>query len=569
MVFSSSEHVSLPESPPLSDAFESLNSPARLLAIEETELLDVPTPLVFGLMTELASRRLRTSVSLLTFVTKDRQYFVASYGLDEPWRSSRETPLSHSFCQHVTVRNKPLVIHDSRRHPLVCENLAIRDLKVGAYLGVPIVDHDGVVLGSFCTIDEHPREWTHRDLDVLQTLACDVNMAISDHRRSVAEKRSRAFQLQRAQRMEALGTLAGAIAHDFNNLLMVVQSYAELIALDPGNYDSTLKYANEVLATSVRAKGVVHRLNCWAIAGEDELRAICLKQEINEVIPLVRALLPSNIEINVILPESTCVIEASPAQISQIMINVTANAEHAMRESGGRLTIELDEQLGLDESKASEENCVCLSITDTGCGIEEDVQDRVCDPYFTTKLDSGGSGIGLSTVYEIIKSLKGELQIHSVAGEGTSIRLTLPQITSPPVKLAKTLDPRRALSGGAILLVDDEPSVVNGLRALLTGIGYEVTSTTSSFEAISMFRNNPSAFDLLITDQTMPELTGDRLIQAVHEIRPDFPTILLTGFSHVMDQQRADQIGVACFCKKPVSIDELSHAIDRALRTAT
>ena len=548
-----------------------LKSSSRLLAIQETGLLNVPAQFVFRLLTELVSRRLKTPVSLITFVTDHKQFFVSSYGLAEPWTTRRETPLTHSFCQHVTTRNEPLVIHDARQHPLVCENLAIRDLNVTAYLGVPLVDDRGNVLGSFCTIDDKPREWTREELAELKSLSTEVVHEIGEYRRSELEKEVRGVRSRQSEKMAAIGTLAGSIAHDFNNILMVVQTYSELIVMRDVSPQTARKYAKVMLATTERAKGVVEQLVSWHRPNEEARQPISLRDAVEGDIPLLRALLPTSIELNLLMPEDDCSIVAAPGEISRIMINLASNAEFAMRESGGELTIAINsfQNTAARPSVDLPDGCyVSLNITDTGCGIPESIQDRVCDPFFTTKSTSDGSGIGLSVVYGIVSSLGGTLEIQSNGESGTTIRIAIPKYDAAMNAESETFDAADGSVGQnrlKVLLVDDEPAITQGLHHMLTAMGHVVASTTNSQEALAMFQEAPESFDLLVTDQTMPAMTGEKLIKAIHEISPTLPTIMMTGFSHVIDEGNAEQHGVSVFARKPVSASRIAQAIEQAL----
>jgi signal transduction histidine kinase/ActR/RegA family two-component response regulator len=459
------------------------------------------------------------------------------------------------------MRGEPLVINDAREHELVSENLAIPDLKVIAYLGVPIVTAKGEVVGSFCVLEDRPRIWTQDELDLLSQIALQVVEEFEDHRRNRLAKEKRQLEIVHAKKMEAIGTLAGSIAHDFNNILTVFQTYSELICLE-STEESTQKFASELLKSSEQAKSVVERLVAWNRESPEAATRLNLTKEVKASLPLVSALVSGNVEVELMVPDFDCHVVANSGQISQVIINLCANAEYAMRETGGGILRISLSQLNEKTSDGMECLFVCLEVSDTGVGISKEHLPRVRDPYFTTK--ESGSGIGLSTVQVIAESLGGRMEIESLVGQGTQIRLMIPQAHSD-CGLSSQQAEARNTKPLRILLVDDNQSVLDGVLTQLKLAGHQVESALSGPSAIKVFQAGPFDFDLLITDQLMPGMLGDELARTVREIRPELPIVLLTGYSHRLNHNNAPDFGIDVFCTKPLSRNDLLAAVDQAM----
>lgn len=426
----------LDESPIREEETVRLDCADRLKTIKTSGLLDLPRQTVFDATTELARQYLSVPVALLTIVSPDQQFFVSSRGLAEPWSTRRSTPLTHSFCQHVVTRRCPLVVKDARKHGLVHENLAIRDLNVVAYLGVPLVGETGSVIGAFCAIDGAPRNWTSQDLEIIQKLAEAVIQEFDLLCHSRVAQRSQEFRLQKAERMETLGSLAGSVAHDFNNILTVIRNYAELIRMNVGDPESTRQYVDEVLAITDHGKAVVDRLVSVKAPDAEVKSLVNLSEEISELHNILSALFPSTTSINLQLSNQNAFIESTPAQICQIVLNLCSNAAHAMHDNpDGTLKIEISFVDQLKPGSEKPDKFVCLEIRDTGTGIPKELQERVCDLYFTTK--ESGVGIGLATVSGLVESHGGWLEIDSEIGKGTSVRTYFPSAVTEPKMLVK------------------------------------------------------------------------------------------------------------------------------------
>jgi len=402
-----------------------LHAPERLEALANLEILDAPTERSFELLAELASDLLEAPVALITLVTDERQFFVGSSGLGEPWSSSRETPLTHSFCQHVATRNEPLVIKDAREHPLVCDNLAIKELNVIGYLGAPLV-HEGVSLGSFCAIDQKPRDWTKSELDLLERLAVIAASEFVSRKSTLEKQQQLENRLRQSHKMEAVGQLTAGVAHDFSNVLGAVQIYADLIEVDCNDPVKTLTHLQQIQATIDSAKGVVQQLLNWSRPDQVDQAPVCLAQVVSESIPLLNAFLSPQVRIAFENDSDSGVIFANTAQIQQVLFNLCGNAEHAMRDVGGDVEIKV-ESLELDEEAAKGEldsgRYVVLTVSDKGYGIPEEILHRIHDPYFTTKPVGEGTGLGLWTVFGIAQTHNAIVEVDSIVNEGSTFQI--------------------------------------------------------------------------------------------------------------------------------------------------
>ena len=569
----------LAQSPFEQDVKVRLDSPARLEALASLEILDAPAERGFRLLTELACEILRVPVSLISLVTDERQFFVSSNGLGEPWSSQRETPLSHSFCQHVVERDEPLVISDARQHPLVCDNSAVKDLDVVGYLGVPLI-YEGNSLGSFCIIDSRPREWTQAELALVQKLAA-VTVSEFANRKSLLQNQTiLENRLRQAHKMEAVGQLTAGVAHDFSNVLGAVQIYADLIQVDCNDPAKTLSHLQQIQSTIDSAKGIVQQLLNWSRPDQMDQAPACLAHVVSDSIPLLNAFLSPQVRIVFEDDLDTGVILANTAQIQQILFNLCGNAEHAMRDVGGNVeikveSVEFDQQAAL-ENELDSGQYVVLTVADNGYGIPADILHRIHDPYFTTKPVGEGTGLGLWTVFGIAQAHDASVRVESVVDQGTTFQIFFPQ-TSDVVAAANdtAVPPSNGIASDSktvsrVIIVDDDEVIVNGMAQQLELSGYSVKAFTDPQEALSFFEKDPSAFDILVTDQIMPNLYGDELIREVKKLQPSIPTIVCSGYSPRLSgdpnaNNPAKAHGADGHCKKPYRFKMLTDAIEGLL----
>ena len=386
--------------------------------------------------------------------------------------------------------------------------------------------------------------------------------------RDISEQKRLQSQLQRAQRMEAIGTLAGGIAHDFNNILSAVIGYTE-IALKDVEKDSLLQSnLREVLNAGERAKDLVKQILTFSRQAEQELKPVQIKHVAMEALKLLRASLPTTIEIHQTI-ESNSAVLADLTQIHQVVMNLCTNASHAMQEEGGRLEVSLAD-VEIDRDFAARHPgflpglYLQLSVKDTGHGMSPDVLNRIFDPFFTTKGKGGGTGMGLSVVHGIVKSHDGDVVVHSEPGKGTTFNIYFPAIEKEEIQEIGAVLPL-PVGNERILFIDDEPTLVHIGKQILERLGYEVEARTSSLEALELFKIKSEKFDLVITDMTMPKMTGDHLAREIIKIRANIPIILCTGYSKKISEGKAEASGVRALVMKPVVAEQLATIVRQVL----
>jgi PAS domain S-box-containing protein len=393
---------------------------------------------------------------------------------------------------------------------------------------------------------------------------------ITARKKAEEEKAALETQLLHAQKMESIGTLSGGIAHDFNNLLGIILGNAELAMDDMPEWHSAKFNLNEIRTASLRARDVVKQLLSFSRKTDPKQRPVKLVQIVEEALRILRSSIPTSVEIHQNIPNDVeDTILADSTQINQVMINLFTNAAHAMEDTGGVITIGI-ENIDLDHVSAtvypdlSPGSYVKLTVSDTGTGIDHEIKDRIFDPYFTTKEVGKGTGIGLSVVHGIIKSHNGAIIVDSQFGKGTTFCIFFP-VAEEAVVIEAEPDDEFPTGNEKILIVDDEESMVDIGRRRLERLGYQVEARTDPREALDLFRAAPDQFDLVITDMTMPHITGDNLVKEILNIRPDMPTILCTGFSEKIDEEKAKQIGVREYIEKPIDQGRLSRLVRKVL----
>jgi PAS domain S-box-containing protein len=383
-------------------------------------------------------------------------------------------------------------------------------------------------------------------------------------------------QLREAHKLQSIGTLAGGIAHDLNNILTPILSYADMVQLSLDSKDPAQEYVDGIRTAGFRARDLVQRILLFGRRREAKKEVTNLVEHVREGLMLVKASAPANILISLELPVEPIFVLADPTQVHQVLTNLATNALHAMQDSGGRLTISVQTAQGRDEeldpkgSDILQDTYAQLVVRDTGPGMDADTQRRAFEPFFTTKQVGTGTGLGLSIVHGIVVEHGGQIVVSSRSGEGTAfvIRFPLAMADSKMVKpnvpaVAKTLvGPMR------ILCVDDEPTVLGVVRKTLKLKGHEVTEVTNAREALALFEKTPDAFDLLLTDQTMPYMLGTELVTAVRALRPSLPCVLMTGLGDIDLLQSSRQAGVNEVLPKPFSPGELYACVERELSRA-
>lgn len=397
----------------------------------------------------------------------------------------------------------------------------------------------------------------------------DGSVSMTTIFRDTTKLRNMESHLRQAQKMEAIGTLAGGIAHDFNNILLPIIGYTEMTFADLPPENPAAENLAEILKGALRAKELVKQILTFSRQYNEERKPLKAQLIVKEALKLIRSSLPSTIEIHQSIDGNCGSILADPTQVHQIIMNLCTNAYQAMAETGGILEVTLSEvkltAADLESSDLDPGTYVCLKVSDTGCGIDNSNIERIFEPYFTTKEKDKGTGMGLAVVHGIIKSYKGDIKVYSEPGKGTVFQAYIPRLvidSESPVNSEQVILPGR---GEHILLVDDEKTIVEIETKMLTRIGYQVTARTSPSEAFELFRTHPQDYDLVITDMTMPGMTGDKLVKELLQIRPDIPIILSTGFSEDISREKTATLGIKVLMMKPVTLEDLSRATRQAL----
>jgi PAS domain S-box-containing protein len=455
----------------------------------------------------------------------------------------------------------------------------------------------------FMTYHQHtPKKWIGKDLDILenQVLIRDYSdeykkefvrkdktvfpvmvriWLVRDDKndplrllmlvRDVTDQTRLEAQLRQAQKMESIGTLAGGIAHDFNNILGAIIGYTQLAKYNIKDPARALADIEHVLTASNRAKDLVKHILGFSRLTEHRMQPIQIHHIVKEALKLIRASLPSTIEIRQDISSLNTSMMADPTEIHQVLMNFCTNALHAMENRGGILSVALspvsEEDIDMNDFPGLKPGpYIRLSVKDTGCGIDPRNIERIFDPYFTTKQKGTGTGLGLAVVHGIIKNHGGSVHVKSALGEGTVMTVIFPRLESSVEK--ETPGPESLPTGHeSILFVDDEISLVEIEKMMLQRLGYHVVSESKSLKAFNTFINNADRFDVVITDMTMPEMTGLELSRGISAIRPGIPIILCTGYNNKITDETVKEAGISKILLKPIEIKEFAVAIRELL----
>jgi PAS domain S-box-containing protein len=388
----------------------------------------------------------------------------------------------------------------------------------------------------------------------------------------LTEQKQLETRLRQSQKMEAIGTLAGGIAHDFNNILSAIMGNTELLQYQKAGDETVMKKLDNIYAASQRARDLVGQILLFSRKSEQETRPVALSAIIAETVKLLKASLPSTIEIRQEITDESIQVMGDPTQIHQILMNLCTNALHAMMHEEGVLGIGLS-ALHIEPEQAPEPDVpflapgawVRLTVSDTGHGMPPDVLDRIFEPYFSTKEKGVGTGLGLAVVHGIVQSYGGVVDVASAAGEGTRFSVYLPRLNHFIEEPGMEAEPLPLGGNERILLVDDEAMLVDFGEDALKSLGYQVMAVTRSETALEIFKDRPEVFDLVITDMTMPKMTGEVLATEILKIRPDMPIVLCTGFSERITREKAISLGIREFLMKPFDLKQLAETVHRIL----
>ena len=394
---------------------------------------------------------------------------------------------------------------------------------------------------------------------------------LADSRQEIEKRQKLEADLQQARKMEAIGTLAGGIAHDFNNILTAIIGYTEMAQISLKDGRDIANDLDEVKKAGYRARDLVRQILTFSRHSEHSRQPLELQPLIKDALKLLRASIPTTIEINSDIAPDCGPVLADPSEVHQIIMNLGTNAYHAMRESGGELTVTLAET---DiKSAKSEKNAPLrqgryakLTITDTGCGIAPELLEKIFEPYFTTKGQGEGTGLGLAVTQGIVRRCGGEILVESTPGKGTTFTVHLPVCDDEADQPNKEKEEETAAGNGEmILVVDDDPAIVSLETQLLESLAYLVTSFSDSEAALAAFREDREKFALVLSDMTMPKMTGKELARELLAIRPDIPILIATGYSDQINPAEAKELGISALLNKLLSRAALAAQVRRAL----
>ena len=423
--------------------------------------------------------------------------------------------------------------------------------------------------GSICDLEVFGEKIEVQDRWLAYLILHDV----TEKKRIEEEKKLLESHIQKSQRMETIGTLAGGIAHDFNNILTPILGFAEMGMMKPQEEESSQEYFAEIMQAAERAKNIISQILAFSKAQANKPITVCVQSILDEALQLLRPSIPSTILIEKHIEPFCRNILADPSKIHQVIINLCTNAFQAMENTGGTLSIELAEVIA-DKNllkilpELHEQPYIQLTISDTGCGMDKGTMEHIFEPFFTTKAVNKGTGLGLSVVHGIITEHKGVINVESIPGKGSSFHIFLPVIDQKIIG-GETGENKKKLvpiCNASVLFVDDEQAILKTMTIIFKKLGYSIRALNSPKQALEIFRQSPGDFDLVITDLTMPEMTGIDLASEIHTYRPDIPVILMTGFGKDIDNvKELEKYGICQILKKPVKIETLVSSINNVL----
>ncbi len=478
----------------------------------------------------------------------------------EPPKTIFQTDSLPAFFQEVMDRREPVI----QNRPIVPFE-GFKEL-IDA-MAIPILSGDEIV--GLIMVANRDGGYVISDAVLVESLAEYLAPILQSHLSDQAKE----TQLRQAQKMEALGALAGGIAHDFNNILQAIIGFTTLAREQADQSGPLAGDLSRVLKAADRGSDLVKSILLFSRREEHERRSIKVEPLVREAVDLLKPTIPSTIEIQANLSSGTAEILADPSQISQIVLNLATNAFHAMEEMGGILRIDLGliPRHSLDPEvppKLRGVDLVSLTVSDTGCGMSPQVMDRLFDPFFTTKEVGKGTGLGLSVVHGIVVAHQGEIRISSEPGCGTVVNIYLPQAATGGSDVAMAPDRGVSIERARILFVDDEQDICDFGEAVLSRLGHEVLTFQDGMQALSRLREAPDEVDLVITDLTMPHLTGLQLASEITSLRPDLPVILITGVNDKPDWKLGPHQIVSAVLHKPFNQAALCDTVERLLRAA-
>ena len=469
-------------------------------------------------------------------------------------------------------QSKPMLVNDMKqlKEKSTHRSFSLAEqIKPVAFICCPITFEDTVIGIIVAGNVETPKKMGRNDKHLVMGVAQQIGGAYQKQTFEIQRKEFN-HQLAELQKMKTLGILAGGIAHDFNNILSPIIGYTDLcLSIIPEDHE-TRHFLVRISKASVRAQDLVKQILTFSTQGEQKNVRLKMGGVVTEALQLLKATLPATIEIKQHITPRLAPIMADPTQIHQVIMNLCTNAYHAMKKTGGILSVSLaqeriDSKNSGDQHRLTPGPYIHLTVTDTGHGMDKETLEKVFEPYFTTKKKGTGTGLGLSITHGIVTRLKGHISVTSTPGKGTCFNIYLPQITAQDTLVDIVADNAIPSGSESILVVDDDEQILSLITETLQRLGYDITTCNDSTWAYDTFCRTPDVFDLIITDMTMPGMTGVDLAQAILKIRPGIPIVLCTGYSDTIDENMAKAIGIKAFLMKPVGFHQLATCLRKVL----
>jgi len=466
---------------------------------------------------------------------------------------------------HALNTKEPFFSNQPDQHPS-SKGLPEGHVPLKNYMAVPVLF--GKTLSGLIALSNSDRDYTGRDLEAIGRLAEIFALALYRNQYELDKARTER-QLQQMQKLEAVGSLAGGIAHDFNNILFPIVGMSEMLLEDLSPDSPEYESVEQIFKSARRGGELVEQILAFSRQSEHKMIPLRIQSILKEVLKLIRSTIPTNFKLSQNIRADCGMVNADPTQLHQIVMNLITNAYHAIEVSGDAMSVSLKETILYGDDwptcQLSPGKYAKMTIDDNGPGIDPAYIEKIFEPYFTTKEKGKGTGLGLAVVHGIVKEHKGDIIVSSEVGKGTTFNVFFPLLndTAKEVTPVKTIQYETGTE--RILLVDDETPVVQLEKKMLERLGYRATTCTSSLEALEAFRENPAAFDLVITDMTMPDMTGDQLGKELISIRPDIPIIICTGFSERLNKKRAEELGIKGYLMKPVVKSDMAQMVRMVL----